>query len=346
MALKLLGGELALVADNHPASRALLDHRHPEVPNVGDITTADWSPWAGRIHWLTAGWPCQPFSAAGKQEGHDDHRAIWPSIARAIRELRPRVLFLENVDRIATGKDRELGRVLGDLALLGFDAEWRCVPASLIGAPHRRRRVFILAVANPRSAELEKQRIEHYGSQFPTTKRGRGKTSANPSDLGPVRTRGSRGRGDGSTNSGNASSYSQSLGRHEGGAESTGLFGRSDVAFSGCIDIDWGVYTEAVRRWEHVFGSSVPAPALTGPRGGQQLDPIFVEWMMGLPSGWVTDVPGMSRNNKLHLLGNGVVPQQALYAYKKMILDMSDAPLPLVSILTRIIQGDLHDRRT
>lgn len=72
----------------------------------------------------------------------------------------------------------------------------------------------------------------------------------------------------------------------------------------------WGDYAPAVERWEHVLGR--PAPAPTDDRG--RLSPAFVEWMMGLPQGWVTDTPGLSRSQMLKALGNGVVPQQAAYA--------------------------------
>ena len=76
----------------------------------------------------------------------------------------------------------------------------------------------------------------------------------------------------------------------------------------------WGAYEAAVRRWERAIGRLAPAPTELAPKGGQRLSPRFVEWMMGLPAGWVTDVPGLNRNGQLKALGNGVVPQQALVA--------------------------------
>lgn len=76
----------------------------------------------------------------------------------------------------------------------------------------------------------------------------------------------------------------------------------------------WGEYAAAIRRWEHTFGR--PAPTATEQVNGQRprLSARFVEWMMGLPDGWVTGVPGLTRSQQLTMLGNGVVPQQAEYA--------------------------------
>lgn len=84
---------------------------------------------------------------------------------------------------------------------------------------------------------------------------------------------------------------------------------------------EWGEYGPAVRRWERVFGRAAPSPTIPGPRGGQRLNPVFAEWMMGLPLGHVTDVPGISRRAQLRLLGNGVVPQQAAAALRDLLDD-------------------------
>ena len=85
---------------------------------------------------------------------------------------------------------------------------------------------------------------------------------------------------------------------------------------------DWGAYTPAIRRWEAL---TRPAPPPTQPshKGTPQLSPAFVEWLMGLPAGWVTDVPGLTRNQQLKALGNGVVPQQAA-AVLRLMLDRAE----------------------
>jgi DNA (cytosine-5)-methyltransferase 1 len=109
--------------------------------NHGDISKIDWSR-VEPIDILTAGYPCQPFSEAGKRKGVNDERHIWPHITEAIRVLRPKFIVLENVrGHLSLGFDR----VLGDLTELGYDARWKVVRASEVGAPHSRARVFIVA---------------------------------------------------------------------------------------------------------------------------------------------------------------------------------------------------------
>jgi DNA (cytosine-5)-methyltransferase 1 len=71
----------------------------------------------------------------------------------------------------------------------------------------------------------------------------------------------------------------------------------------------------AIRRWEHITGRPAPCPTEPGTRGNRRLSPLFTEWMMGLPAGWVTAVPGIPRKEQLKILGNGVVPRQAHHAY-------------------------------
>jgi hypothetical protein len=87
---------------------------------------------------------------------------------------------------------------------------------------------------------------------------------------------------------------------------------------SGDPAIAWGIYEPAVRRWEAILGRPAPRPAEPG-RTGERLSPRFVEFMMGLPDGWVTGVPGLSRNQQLEALGNGVVPQQGAYALELLL---------------------------
>jgi len=128
----------------HPyASRVLAKH-WPHVPNHGDVTTIDWTT-IEQPDLICGGYPCQPFSYAGNRNGTDDPRHLWPHFANAIRVLQPRYALLENVPgHLSLGLDA----VLADLAALGFDAEWSTVSACSVGAPHLRRRVFVLAHTN------------------------------------------------------------------------------------------------------------------------------------------------------------------------------------------------------
>lgn len=122
------------------ASKVLKKH-WPDVPNLGDITKVDWTN-IERPDVICGGYPCQPFSTAGKRGGADDPRHLWPAMFNAICLLRPRYALMENVrGHLSLG----FGRVLGDLAEIGYDAEWQVIPAAAVGAPHKRDRVFIVA---------------------------------------------------------------------------------------------------------------------------------------------------------------------------------------------------------
>jgi DNA (cytosine-5)-methyltransferase 1 len=92
---------------------------------------------------ICAGFPCQPFSCAGKMLGADDERNLWPQTIRIIRVLRPSIVVLENVPALLANE--YFGTILADLAACGFDAEWDCLPAFAFGAPHYRDRLFIVA---------------------------------------------------------------------------------------------------------------------------------------------------------------------------------------------------------
>lgn len=108
-----------------------------------DLTTFDGRPLAGSVDLVTAGFPCQPHSLAGSRRGVEDDRWLWDHVWRVVREVRSRLLFVENVPGLLSSGG--LDRVLADLAAGGWDAEWDCVPAVAVGAPHIRDRFFLLA---------------------------------------------------------------------------------------------------------------------------------------------------------------------------------------------------------
>jgi DNA (cytosine-5)-methyltransferase 1 len=120
----------------------MADSSLDRAPVWDDLTTFDAPRWRGAVDLVTAGFPCQPWSVAGKRKGITDERWLWPDIVRIVRDCEPSLVFLENVPGMYRHGLRE---VLSDLASLGFDAEWTCISAADIGAPHRRERVFILA---------------------------------------------------------------------------------------------------------------------------------------------------------------------------------------------------------
>lgn len=147
------------------APSKVLAHHFPDVPNFGDVRAVDWTS-VERVNVLAGGFPCQDVSLAGRRRGLQDgtRSGLWSEFAKAIDEIRPDWVVIENVRGLLSADAavdlepcplcvgdnpghvlRALGAVLGDLADLGFDAEWTGIRASDVGAPHGRFRVFILA---------------------------------------------------------------------------------------------------------------------------------------------------------------------------------------------------------
>ena len=130
--------------------RRVIAKHWPDVPCHKDVTELRGED-VGEIDVICGGFPCQDISVAGRGAGIDGNRSgLWRQYARLIGELRPRYVIVENVSALL---GRGLGRVLGDLAALGYDAEWHCIPASAVGAPHQRDRVWIVAYSNCRNGE-------------------------------------------------------------------------------------------------------------------------------------------------------------------------------------------------
>jgi len=120
------------------------------APVWPDLKTFPWAAFRDRVDILTGGYPCQPFSSAGKRAGKEDPRHLWPWIADGIRLLRPRCCFFENVEgHISLG----LSDVIEDLAGMGYRTTWGIFSASEVGAPHQRKRVFILAYDSSKGSQ-------------------------------------------------------------------------------------------------------------------------------------------------------------------------------------------------
>jgi DNA (cytosine-5)-methyltransferase 1 len=147
------GGRLAWVADPDPHIAQVLAARMPDVPNLGDVRAIDWAA-VEPVDVLTAGFPCQDISAAGRRAGIENgaRSGLWTDIVAGVRVLRPALLVVENVAALRW-RNGGLHKVLGDLAEAGYDALWRSVRAADVGAAHRRERVFLCAW--PRAGEAE-----------------------------------------------------------------------------------------------------------------------------------------------------------------------------------------------
>lgn len=166
LGLERAGMKVIWQSEIDPYASAVLRKHWPEVPNHGDIRSVRVGA-VERPDVLAGGFPCQDISVAGKGAGIDGERSgLWSEYARVIGELRPRYVIVENVAALL---GRGLGRVLGDLASLGFDAEWHCIPACAIGATHTRDRLFLVAHAH---GECEPQLEQTWRSLSVTDKQG------------------------------------------------------------------------------------------------------------------------------------------------------------------------------
>lgn len=160
------GGRILWCSENDRHASTVLATRFPGVPNIGDLTVAD---WAGLppVDILTAGYPCQPFSDSGLKQGDNDPRHLWPHIRTAVRVLRPRITVLENVSH---HRWRGFGSVLRDCAEDGLDVRWVSVRASDVGAPHRRERLFF-TVTHPDGARSQRWQLRPCHRYEPTGER-------------------------------------------------------------------------------------------------------------------------------------------------------------------------------
>ncbi|WNM66531.1 DNA methyltransferase [Mycobacterium phage Martik] len=382
-----LGARTVWHCEIDPAASKVLAHRWPGVPNLGDITAVDWST-VEPVDILAGGFPCQDVSAAGRRAGiaEGTRSGLWTLFAEAINQLRPGVVVIENVRGLLSAKAyramesaettvgdgsggpvlRALGAVLGDLADIGYDAQWVTVAAADVGAPHRRERVFILATPAD---------TRHRGeSEWP---RAQGREEGQWASVGDV----ARRCGDGSVDllptpsaaDGNGGGRFNSCGHQstlpgtvrdllptprksdgDGGTNPLSRAERMDDVETRVIRLlqtpstadgggghltrsgvrgkelllpgqaremhgqQWGKYEPAIRRWENVTRPA-PAPTELNSKGNPRLSAVFPEWMMGWPAGWVTEVSGISRNDALRIIGNGVVPQQAAAALRWLL---------------------------
>ena len=170
---KLLGWNTVGAVEIEKYPREVLLQRQRDgilepFPIWDDITTFDGRPWKGSVDIITGGFPCQDISAAGKGVGITGERSgLWGEMARVIDEVRPKFAYVENSPMLTS---RGLGTVLGDLAELGYDARWCVLGADDAGAPHRRKRIWILAYT---SSMGQQQRPDNPGTECKENGRGK-----------------------------------------------------------------------------------------------------------------------------------------------------------------------------
>lgn len=283
--------ETAWVSDIEPGPCKVLAHRFPDAPNLGDITKVDWSQ-VEPVDIIAGGSPCQDLSMAGRRAGMKPgtRSGLWENMREAIAQLQPTHVVWENVrgalnaeaksastmehgsGLVGTSERdkpalRALGRLLGDLTDLGYDAGWETVRASDIGAPHQRERVFLLA--QRAEAPADPNRLGYERRVRTTRSVPREKHEIETSVLAPI----------------------LDVSRYEGRERST-----------------------ATRIWVDIMGY-IPQHLVESTDGLYPLPSrYFYEWMMGLPEGWITDVPGVTNGEAVRMCGNGVVPAQGSLA--------------------------------
>lgn len=304
-------------AEVDPAAARVLAHRFPGVPNLGDITVIDWTT-VPRVDVLCAGYPCQTESLAGQRKGVNDERWIWPAVAQAVRVLRPRVVLLENVlGHLSLG----FRTVLGDLAASGFDAEWLVCAASDLGACHQRKRLF--ALAWPADAEGDGRGEGHLPAPKARTAgqpAHQTQAAAADPDREPVRLEqvpeSRRGGPALARRTGLLPTPTASIATKGG---PNGCHGDGSPTLTAAVQPSrWGKYAPAIAMHERFAGRPQPPETEPDKNGKPRLSARFDEWVMGLPDGWVTDVPGIDYNDALRLCGNGVIPAQAETAYREL----------------------------
>lgn len=292
------GAETAWVSEIDKYACKVIDARINK-PNIGDLKIVKWAE-IEPVDIITAGYPCQPFSHAGLRKGVLDERHLWPYIKQAISTIQPSIVILENVRGHFKLGFRE---VLTDLTNIGYDARWSIVRASDVGAPHRRERLFI--VAEPANTDSFKGHLRGQNTQ-----RYQGQPQFEFSQCSKITT------------------DSDSAGLQRGSGKGYGL------------EQSGGVIANADRYEQQGNGPMSQLGGRFNSRGQMQLqrapDPLdinnklntkFVEYMMGLPVGWVTDLD-ISRSQQLKILGNGVVPQQA-YRALELLCNINSYPQSL-----------------
>lgn len=166
LGLERAGMKTVAFCEIDPYAKKVLKKHWPDVPIYSDVRELNYarlcSDGIDKIDLICGGFPCQDISVAGKQAGITGQRSgLWSEIARLISEIRPLYAIMENVTNLLAGeRGAWFGRVLGDLAEIGYDAEWHCVPASALGASHRRDRVWVVAYSKslPKHHKIIQQR--------------------------------------------------------------------------------------------------------------------------------------------------------------------------------------------
>jgi DNA (cytosine-5)-methyltransferase 1 len=240
--LSLAGIEHAWLCEVDPFRRTILGRRWPDARVFDDIRAVG-TATASRVDVIAGGFPCKGASTAGKRNGFDHPETrLWREMARCVGELRPRYVVVENVANILAIHDGAVwGTVVGDLAALGYDTQWDCIPAAAFGAPHLRDRIIALATNTDGTEGLGSS------DQWPPANWW---TNARGSDSAQA-------------DSGDAGAFAADSG--EGGCEGVAASDGSEPSIASGyarrfgVPVEWDGYEPAIRRWEQMVGKA-PEP--------------------------------------------------------------------------------------
>jgi len=268
-------------------------------PIYPDLLRFPWKRYRGLLDIISGGFPCQPFSISGSRKSTEDPRHLWPHIAEGISICRPRFCFFENVDGIASAKSpgyySVLHHVLSDLEEMGYRAEAGCFSAEEVGAPHLRKRWFILA----------------YSGRNDETARRERKTSSEGSR---------KGNGEGGSGRDARTGHSQTAGKATGMADSDGSGGRENQLQSK-LRADWfeqsSENTRDSGKGEAGEVQKWPSYPWQEPYGWEEprvIKPGLGRYPNGIPN----------RLDRLRALGNAVVPEVAATAFVHLLRRLED----------------------
>ena len=281
------------------------------APIWPNLKTFPWESFRDCVDILSGGYPCQPFSAAGKRLGTEDPRHLWPFIADGIRILRPRLCFFENVEgHISLG----LRDVIKELGSLGYAATWGIFSASEVGAPHQRKRVFILAYPNSPRLEWSLAKLSHSQGWEESVRSTAGSSQcSNERQLAHSLCNGSRESGTVQQGTGETESFSN------------GTTCETWPARPGYAQFSWEP-PRVVGNRNSLDRSASPEgrqhDAEIGSAGVGQTEPAMGRDSDGSTCGLdyaKLCVSGDNRTDELRLLGNGVVPAVAALAFRTLL---------------------------
>ncbi len=301
MGLQRTGGfETIAFCEIDPFCRKVLAKHWPGVPCFEDITKLDKEELdsLGRIDVICGGFPCQPVSCAGKRRGKEDERWLWPEFYRVIRCVQPEWVLIENVPGLLSADaGRLFAGILRDLSESGYNAEWNIVSAASVGAPHLRKRVFIVAnLVN----SMRRGCVHQEGRTSPISDSNRqenglsGEASSDVADSDQIRRYG------------------------RAGVFWQGRRSESEDCCAEFPDTSSEGLPQPEQEWEHGGSAAQCSRRIFERRLGGASDGLFPGLDGPWGEGWEDGVPRVvtgqkDRVNRLKALGNAIVPQCATY---------------------------------